>query len=64
MTDTRIIISDEFRYSYGGIWYAISECNYTDCQETVYGDEDSIIVNRVFCSYHYTIVLRFISANS
>lgn len=49
-------------YHYSSIWYIHSECCYTDCSKMVYGDENSIIINKVFCSHHYDIMNQFLNS--
>lgn len=46
---------------YNGIWYTISECGYAGCSEMVYGDDNSIVIRKVFCRKHYEIIGRFLS---
>ncbi len=44
------------------IWFIHSECHYTGCSEIVYGDENSIIVRKVFCPHHYDIMNQFLNS--
>lgn len=40
-------------------WHSVTKCCQSGCQEVVYGDTDSMIGKKVFCSDHYDIMMFF-----
>ena len=64
MVTPKEIIPDKYRHLYNGLWYVYTECNYTGCSKSVYGDENSIVGMSAFCPCHYNIIVQFLNSNA
>ncbi len=54
---------DKLYIKYGIIiWFIYTECCYIGCSKMVYGDENSIIIDEVFCSHHYDTINKFLDS--